>query len=100
MPQNFPDYKSSLQTDPLPGAVPLAQNVLNFTEWIRSRQLEQLGRILEGVKAGLIDPNEALVQGTPGGNLFGRYMGAQPPKPVTSTYQDVPTYQYPNISPG
>lgn len=45
------------------------------------KQLENqdLFRIIEGVKAGLIDPDQALTQGTKGGSAFEKYFGVKPP---------------------
>lgn len=53
---------------------------------------QDLMRILEGVKLGLIDPDNALVQGTPGGSMFEKYFGVKPPEPVRAETQPFTTY--------
>src|SRR6267143_136498 len=51
---------------------------------IQARDLARLMLILHGVKEGMVDPNQALVQGTPGGDLYGRHFGIQPPAAPTT----------------
>lgn len=36
--------------------------------------------ILSGVSSGLVDPDESLIAGTPGGNLYQQYLGVTPPQ--------------------
>lgn len=61
--------------------VDLAQNISNIlNNYARAAYYDPFAKIMEGVKAGLIDPNEAMVQGTRGGELFRKYFGVRPPE--------------------
>lgn len=61
-------------------------SVANIFKTIEAKRMQDFLTILEAIKAGIADPNQALVQGTPGGGLYKRFLGIEPPAaPTTET---------------
>ena len=70
----------------LTAAEQIAENISGIFTDYRNRKFQELQILLEGVKQGLVDPNEALVQGTPGGELYKKFFRSEPPvKPYEET---------------
>jgi len=64
----------------------IGENVAGTFEYIQAKRMKDLLMILEGIKSGVVDPNQALVQGTPGGELYKRFFKSEPPAaPSTET---------------
>lgn len=90
---SFPVIESDLSRT-LTSAEKLGETISQIFQTRDEYKRRQLAQILEGVKSGIVDPNEALVQGTPGGGLFERYFGAKPPEAprteITRGQKEVP----------
>ena len=87
----YPTIQSDLSRQ-LGGAENLADSIANIFKILDENKRRKLATILEGIKAGVVSPDEALVQGTPGGELFERYFGTKPPGPVRTETTSRPTY--------
>ena len=72
----------------LTSAEELGNTISQIFQTLDESKRRRLAQMLEGIKSGVVDPNEALVQGTPGGKLYERYFGVKPPEAprVETTY--------------
>lgn len=64
-----------------------------FEQGQRAKDQEMMNMIIKGIEAGLLDPDQSLVQGTPGGEIFKRIFQTTPPMPVQE--ETAPTMTYP-----